>query len=828
MRTEGNHAFLNRAGRLAWTSSLALVACLAAPAMAQDDPGRPDVATKPASLEDIIVTARRVSENLQDVPVAVSAFTGTQLESKNVVQLADVAAFTPGFTTVPSPRNGTSLALSIRGQVQNDVVATIEPSVGTYVDDIYWARAYGLNAGLIDISSIQVLKGPQGTLFGRNTSGGALIVTTNDPDFDGISGRIAGTFGRFNDRSGEAVLNVPLGDVIAIRGAVKFTKRDGWAYEVAPYVNGVRDNTNNPASVIMPTGRKFNDRKEFQARLKALVNISDATQLFLSGEWYQYDTDGPARQMSYKTQFVSPTDNIIAVTPINKYIDYFKDHPNAVGADTHNCDGARTPQPAALCTASIVDSMNMHTLVSTQTFGAKLVTETSFGQAKLIGGYRRVYTDAFFDLDGTSQVMHSTQADIELRQYSIEGQLTGKALGDFLDFAVGTTYFRETGLDRTYSFSNSGGNPTATVSRQNANITNDSFGWYSQVSGHVTDQLTLTGGLRYSIDDKKIELGSAVVNRDGAPLVCFVGGTLATNCVVNDSATFKALSWTASADYKVTDDVLVYAKASRGYRSGGHNLGALNAAQFVPFDPEFVYEQEIGFKGEFFDRRVRLNLSAYRNILKGAQRSALIVTPGTNTTNTLVANAAKARNLGIEGDLQVVPFEGLTLQASGSLNKAKYLEFSDSSGDRRNERFLYVPKYQFSLSGQYATTFSNGMSAQFNVDYSWIDKMASVECVGSGGTLCYDGTANDANGRTPAQINQDIINGTTIPSAGILNARITWGLDDDKYTLAFWGRNLTNNRSMTQALRVPAPFRNYVSVSRRDPVTYGVTASAKF
>lgn len=810
-------------------SFAALSLCLSAPALAQSQgtPSTPPAAQEPdRGLDDIVVTARRVSENLQDVPIAITAFSGDQLASKNVLQVADIAQFTPGFSIQPSARNATAITLSIRGQAQNDVLATVEPSIGTYVDEVYWARAYGLNAGLVDIANVQVLKGPQGTLFGRNTSGGALLINTADPDFDGISGRVSGTYGRFNERSGEAVLNVPLGQVLALRGAFKISKRDGWAREVALYnAAGVRDNTNNPSSTFQPTGRKLNDRDELQGRVKALVNISEATRLLLSGEWYHYESDGPARQTLYKVQLNQADDNVAVITPINRYIDYFTSHPNAVGGDGHDCIAARTPSSGANCASSLVDAFDPSAVTKTQTYNAKLTSDTTFGQVKLIGSYRHVESHNLLDLDGSSLLIHSTQADIDLKQYSAEAQATGKAFGDFLDFAAGITYFRETGLDRTYSFSNSGGNPTATVSRQNGVIENDSFGIYGQTTAHVTSRLSLTGGLRYSIDDKRLDLGSAVLTRSGAPVVCFVGGTVASGCVVQRAFTSKALSWTASADYQLNDGILAYAKASRGYRAGGHNLGALNAAQFVPFAPEFVYEQELGLKTELFDRRVRLNISAYRNLLKGAQRTAILTTNG--TSNTLVANAAEARNLGAEIDLQIRPVTGLTLSASGAINDAKYTAFADASGDRRNERFVYVPKYQFSVSGEYATDLTAGISGQLNVDYSWTDDQASNECVGSGGTLCYTG-GTDITGATRDQINAAIVKATTIPAAGILNARVTFGINDDAYTIAFWGRNVTDNRGVTQALRVPAPFRNYVSGLRRDPASYGVTVAAKF
>lgn len=153
-------------------------------------------------LDTIVVTARKVSENLQDVPVSVTAFTGAQLQQQNAVTVLDIAKFTPGFTVTPAPSNPTALQFSIRGQVQNDNLATLEPSVGTYIDGVYVARAYGINADLVDISSVQILKGPQGTLFGRNTSAGAILIETNKPRLDEFSGDLRAGYGNYDDITG--------------------------------------------------------------------------------------------------------------------------------------------------------------------------------------------------------------------------------------------------------------------------------------------------------------------------------------------------------------------------------------------------------------------------------------------------------------------------------------------------------------------------------------------------------------------------------------------------------------------------------------------------
>ena len=153
----------------------AAMAVAATPVMAQDKPNETQ------GLEDIIVQARKVSENAQTVPISITAISGAELAKKSVLRFQDIAAFTPGLYMRSAANAPSGIAVSLRGQFQSDNLVTLDPSVGTYVDGFYWARSYGLNGTMLDVSSIQVLKGPQGTLFGRNTTGGAILVNSNDP-----------------------------------------------------------------------------------------------------------------------------------------------------------------------------------------------------------------------------------------------------------------------------------------------------------------------------------------------------------------------------------------------------------------------------------------------------------------------------------------------------------------------------------------------------------------------------------------------------------------------------------------------------------------------
>ncbi|MET0371337.1 MAG: TonB-dependent receptor plug domain-containing protein [Sphingobium sp.] len=282
------------------TSSAAALAAglIAVPASAQEIRGQeiqqaspqlqsPAVAAAvgPATggLEEIVVTARRISENLQDVPVAITIYSGETLQRQNALRLSDIARTTPGLNIREANSNPAASTIALRGQVQTDVLATLDPSVGTYVDGLYWARAYGFNSNLLDLQSVQVLKGPQGTLFGRNTTGGAILVQTNDPDFSGISGLVSGTYGRFDERSATGIVNLPIvNDRIAVRAAVQRYLRDGITTDVGP---------------VLP-GRKYNNRDSWSARGKVLIQATDNLSILGSAEYFKSDLNGPTRRLS--------------------------------------------------------------------------------------------------------------------------------------------------------------------------------------------------------------------------------------------------------------------------------------------------------------------------------------------------------------------------------------------------------------------------------------------------------------------------------------------------------------------------------------------------
>ena len=810
--------------------SLGAIVATGAPLHAQ-------VAGEPAEetgLGDIVVTARRVAENQQDVPVAVTVLSGQELRTRNVQNLVDVAQFTPGLSTRGGASSAAAFNVTLRGMVQTDQLATLDPSVGTYVDGVNWARAYGLNGSILDVSAVQVLKGPQGTLFGRNTTGGAILISTNDPVIETFSGRLSGTYGRFNERQLDGFINVPLGEKLAIRVAGLWLKRDGYTLNTAA---ATASTAVNPAAfgevgkrppVGSPNGRKFNERDRQSVRGKILFKPTETLSLLVSGEYYNSDDSSPANQIRLATTSYTASNSTFTVGSTSAlYAGILSGGPaptsaanaaasTALGLGILTAEAASYNQSPRMTRANEVP----YSKARTHTYNFIGTLDTDWGQIKLISGYRRVRTSALTDLDGSSFPIALSAFKQRLTQKSIEVQTTGKAFEDRLDFAAGAFAFHEQGYDQSLSITVPLLNPIS--QHQQGRIDNDSIGVYSQATYHFTDTVSATGGLRYSVDDKGLDQRNNGYNRTSGVTTCQITGMTINlgaeivgprQCSTRRRDSFGGWSYTAGLEWKPTDDILLYVKTSKGFRSGGQNLRAATIVSFIPFGPEVAYSHEIGVKSEFLDRRLRVNAALFTSDVKGLQRTTLVPTapipPSTvGGTATIISNAGKARYRGGEIEVQALVAEGLRLSASAAYVHPKYVKFADLTGDRRFERFQYVPKRQFALAADYTTLFTSDVRFNLHIDYTWRSDLP---------TWPYQFPQNPQNSA--------IVAATTAPAIGLLGARAALEIGDN-YEIAVFGRNITNEQKFINATFV-APL-GFVAGSQQEPRTFGVTGTVKF
>lgn len=794
--------------RLLVAASTAALALSSVPAFAQDAAPAEDE-TQYDDDAIVVIGVTKQDANIQDTPIAITAFSGEKLTEQGISKVEDIASFTPGFNIRGAGNNPTAFSLAMRGQVQNDNIATLEPSVGTYLDEMYIARAYGLNVELVDVESVQVLKGPQGTLFGRNTSAGAVLIQTANPRYGEISGKASATYGRFDERTGQAVLNLGLSDTIAIRGALYYQKRDGYKTDIN-------------------TGAKYEGRETWNGRVKIGWKPTDTFEILLSGEWYDTYIDGPVRQNLF---FNAPA----AFGPAKPVVDGIAAAERAAFGGNPNL-AAYTP-PSAVVGA---DPRGPFNKTQTQTYTAKFILDTNFGQIRWINGYRGVQSENLVDLDGTSFAGHFTEGTQDLKQYSTELQATGVAFDDRLNFATGITYFRETGFDQSRSNLFNGkftAGPTVPAqfvgrtswSNFSGNLDNDSFGMYGQLNYALTDRFNITGGLRYSIDDKRVvtQSGDVVDNTD--QFVRCTPSTVAIPCLRERHKTFTNLSYTIGVDYDLTDDILVYAKHSKGYRSGALQLRTVTLADSIPSDPEIVHEQEIGIKTTFLGGRGRFNIAGYHNKVRDAQRSPVLAPNGISQT---VIENADTETWGVEADASFEIIDGFTIFASGALSDPKYTSYEGKAlagtppnqtivtVDKSDYLLVGIVKEQFTVGANYKQDFGNvGFDA--NIVYAWQGKMPQIDIP----VNMFTSTAPGGLGLTQAQADQ-LAAVAQSGSLGLLNARVAVSFGPEKnFELALWGKNLTGDQEQQYTLLLS---NIYVGTSYNEPRSYGITGTFKF
>lgn len=747
---------------MAAASALAITASMiAAPAFAAE------AVSSETVVGEVVVTARKVAENIQDVPVAVTAVSGETLEARGDVRVMDLASIAPGFTMREANSTPSALLITTRGQIQTDILATLDPSVGTYVDGVYWARAYGANGSMVDMSSVQILRGPQGTLFGRNTSAGAILLTTNNPELGQLSARFSVNAGNYNAVGASAVINAPLGDTVAVRLAVTGSNIDGTIHDTL-------------------IGRDYNATDSTTVRGKVLIKPNDDFSIILSAETFSYSNDGPARNLLFVR---APSSAVFAAS-----VPYITSAANNVGNSSLNT-GAFAPRSEA----------------DSETYSATVDWHVGPGDLKLIGSYRSITTLAALDLDGSPYLIHYTRGEQEISQTSWEIQYTGMAFDDHLNYVVGALYFTESGFDlsRSVNF-----NPAGNPAYFEGNIDNTAIGYYTQGTYALTDRLNVTAGIRYSEEEKGIVTNNGTESAaTGLLTACAVNApaldpglpTLANRCALERNDTFDGTSYTVGFDFHLTDDVMFYAKHGTGFRSGGQNLRARgNIATAAAFLPEESTETEIGLRASFLDGRARLNLSAYDTSIEDVQRSTIVFTPSGNAT--ILGNAAQVSIQGWEAEFDLRVTDNLTVSATAAATSPEYDEYTDLSGDRSGERFSGVAESEWSMGFAYNRPLSIG---EFNLraDYSWQDSYATME---------YN---NPLDAR-----NAEIIAATTAPSAGVLNARASFSFSNVE--LAVFGRNLGDDRSQISGLYVPG--LEYISATYREPRMVGISATFSF
>ena len=657
---------MKKANHLIAPSMAAMLLGMGAPALAQDN----DEEASQRTLSTVTVTATRQETSLQDTPIAVTAITAETFEDRGLSDISIVETFTPNLTfdtTAPVSGVSSGAVVFIRGVGQTDFQLTTEPGVGLYVDDVYVARSVGGVLDVLDLERVEVLRGPQGTLFGRNTIGGAIqLVSTRPSDEFNAKGEVTvGSRERIDIRG---TVDVPLTDKLRSRVSFSSRNQDGFV-EGALDDRDLGDVNRDSARVLLdwePTDRftaKFSldgTRIREQNAASRLVGISLAAPGGTERTDFIFDQDSG-----------SVLTEVTAIPPGPPTLTFLQnlftdDDGNPVAAPGNPFSPFNASTIPGDLDATFATGPNGTEL---DVWGTSAILEYDFGffKAKSVTAYRE--TDGFFNRDADNSpfaITETSNFDYRQEQFTQELQLFGSAFNDRLDWTGGLFFLKETGNDfLTVTL------PAAFGTVNNfTEIDNTSFAAYAQGTFNITEDLRVTGGVRYTDDSKEYfvpENGGAVLN--GFAGVFGAPGTFTQFFPndVNNEADFDDVSFKGGIDYTFADGSLAYFSYSEGFKSGGFNTRYLvPVAEVVSFDPETVQSYEVGFKWQGFNNRVRTNTAAFFADYSDIQ---VVVSESGAPLNQ---NAGDAEIWGIESELTAILTDDLTLSGSIGYLNAEY------------------------------------------------------------------------------------------------------------------------------------------------------------
>ena len=688
---------------------------------------------------EIVVTARRTEEKLQDVPAAVTAFDARALER---VQASDVTGLTgsvPNLVLGQGRGSSNATNIFIRGIGQPDALQTFDPAVGVYVDDVYYSRIRGTQFDLFDIERIEVLRGPQGTLYGKNTIGGALKVVTQRPG-DAFRANLALAYGSYNQREAKGSISGPISDTVSLGVSGLVSLRDGYVTD--------------PVS-----GAKYNDKDTMAVRGQLAWTPSDTVRVDLSAD---YSRDDAAMTVGQATSTLTTLFGQVLLAIPNP-------------PPTYNYQTRTTP------------GLPNSTKLTHYGYAANVTWEISDSLTlKSITAYRNLNTDDYVDIDASQFETGDVFVGVDQNQTSQEFQLAYDAGGP-LTFVAGAFWMRENITSQQKAFADDVigplfGNPTF-LRTVDDDLETTSQALYVNATYALTDTLNLTGGLRYTSEEKTYSRTTSTFSSNplfqATPAFAFKD--------INE--TWTDVSPTVSLDWKPAEHVMGYLRYSKGFKSGGFNGRANNPGEQAPYDPETVTSLEAGVKSTFMEGRFLANVTVFRNDYKDFQArvSGTVVDPGTGlpSPELTVINAGSMTIEGAELEVIILPVSGLRLDAQLGVLDARYDEFADvrftaTGGSRAFQQPAFAPRW----------------TARYGAQYQWSLGAAGSLTLGGQGryrsamALAVDNTPTNSTVQLPGMWDEN---------HWIWDARLVWDSAGRRYTAGLYGQNLTDELYKTDA-----------------------------
>ncbi len=759
-QTNGQKAFKSGNANVRWwaLAGISVATVIAAgPAVAQATSGTgaagvgqtpPPATTAPESgIQDIVVTARKRSENLQNVPIAITAFTPEALAQKGVTDVASLGKFAPSVEIVgTSSFSGSTQVLSafIRGIGQSDFAFNLDPGVGLYVDGVYYARTVGGVVDLLDLDHVEILKGPQGTLFGRNTIGGAISVVTRDPG-NVLAGQAEITYGRYNRVDIRGAIDIPLiDDKLLAQISFSSKNRDGY-FKFLKYPGTYQTDVGRFVRPDDTTYGEAGGNKDVSFRAKLKWKVTPDVTLRLVGDYMNADDQSTGSQLlkvkaglvDVYNACISTPAAVLATTPLNAICNTPRGFPAATVPGFENqviapLGGVNTdadPSNDHLVFDERFKSPRMDTSYATgagyskvKTYGFTGTLDANLSSVlalKSITAYRSLDSRFALDVDGSPVPLGDHAFTMNQWQFSQELQLLGSFLDGRLKTVLGGYYFHEQGQLTDY-VQFAGG--LLQIDGPNQFRTN-SYAGFAQADFKVTERLGLTAGIRYTRDEKQFTGGQRDLNslafKLGYPLALHPDPTDPTLYfpTAANKLNFSNTSYKAGINYQLSDRVLTYATYSTGFKSGGWTTRATTPILVAPtFNPERAKTYEIGLKGQFFDRTLQANLAGF-----WTDYSDLQVTVYSGISPVTV-NAAQARIKGIEAEFVLVPVAPLSLGVTLGYIDAKYTQ--KDAGTILGDKFVNTPDFSASATIDYTVPLAGGASVLAHVDYAYKTSIA--------------------------------------------------------------------------------------------------------
>ncbi len=725
---EGNT--MNAMNRYRWAAALCSAVVLAPLAAAQE-----------SASDEIIVTAQKREQSIQDVPVAVTALSADALRDQHVTDIRNLNQLAPGLQ-VKTDDNAANPKVFIRGIGLNDFNPNTASAVGIYSDGVFIGSPLAQMGQFFDLERVEVLRGPQGTLYGRNTTGGAINLISRRPT-DEWTGDASFEGGSFGSLSFEGGFGGPITDTLAFRLAATYVTDDGY--------------TTNRL-----TGHDGNDTDRGSVRASLLWKPSADFEALFQARY------GRAQGGSIWAYNRSITPQTLAATG-----------PDGFCAPAYYTSGQCTDAYSGYANTSsdlYAGDYHIEGEDSVETYGGSAILTWDFGGVSLVSvtGYDHADRDDLEDTDAMTNDVITARYRAE--QWAASEELRLQSNGDGPASWVLGVYFAHDDLDtnsyydvlRLFGFPN---DYTSGVGVYGWPFTqeSDSYAAFGQVDYDVTDRLTLTVGLRYSADDKSFHYTATYADVPDSPTALDI-------FTVDDSKTFSSLSGRLGVQYAVSDDVNVYATYNRGYKSGGFFGGqSTTPSSVAPYDDEVVNAYEIGLKSELFGRALRANFAAFYYDYQDLQVYTLTTDINTGLDIQVFDNASGAEVYGAEAELSTSPIEGLDLSFSAAYLNATYKDFVFSpTADYSGNTLPNSPEWTLSAAAQYQWALFGG-SARAQADVSYRTKV-------------YYDTRN--------------VERLSDPERTFVNARLGWSTSDDRIEFGIFGRNIFDETNISDIIPI--------------------------